>query len=729
VECTVNRVRGRWHDQLRLGGHHDRLADLDAIAALGIRTLRYPVLWERVAPDHPDRLDWSWSDERLHRLRALGIRPIVGLVHHGSGPRYTNLLDPAFPAKLARFAGAVAERYPWVRDWTPVNEPLTTARFAALYGFWYPHRRDTRAFVQALLAQLRGIEGAMRAIREVVPGARLVQTEDFGRTVGTPALRHQVEHDDTRRVLGLDLAFGRFGPESPLWRPIVDLGFGAEDLVFSTDARPDIVGLNYYVTSDRLLDERLGLYPAGMHGGNGRDRYVDVEAVRVSGEGLLGHAAALTRLWERYHTPLAVTETFLGCTREEQLRWLWEAWRGAEAARAAGVDVRAVTAWSLFGAMDWDSLAMRIRGSYECGAFDARCSPPRRTALGELVRVLASGAEPRHPVLAAPGWWRRPTRLGWPCVGGPPEAEVPLPGPPILVVGARGTLGRAFVRACHDRGLACVATTRQELDIADAGAIEATLTRLGPWAVVNAAGYARVDAAEHDWWACYRDNTVGAGLLAAACRARGLPLLTFSSALVFDGTRAVPYLESDAVGPLNVYGLSKARAEERVVRLAPSALVLRTSALFGPGDPDNFVARTLGALSRGPLRAVDDQVVSPTYVPDLVHAALDLLIDGATGIWHLATPGALSWAELARRVAERAGLDPGRVEGVPEARLPRGPCARRPRFSALGSERGALLRPLDEALDRFFDTWRPEGAEEAACGFSSPAAPGTSGAS
>ncbi|WP_206667357.1 hypothetical protein, partial [Salmonella enterica] len=67
-------------------------------------------------------------------MQRLKLRPIVGLVHHGSGPPHTHLLDPAFAAGLAAFAGEVARRFPWVEDYTPVNEPLTTARFSALYG-------------------------------------------------------------------------------------------------------------------------------------------------------------------------------------------------------------------------------------------------------------------------------------------------------------------------------------------------------------------------------------------------------------------------------------------------------------------------------------------------------------------------------------------------------------------------------------------------------------------
>src|SRR3954462_8190793 len=103
-ECTVNRVGGVFHDQTVRSGHQHRIDDLDRFAALGLRALRYPVLWERVAPDGLESADWSWSDERLARLRALRVRPIVGLLHHGSGPRDTSLVDPQFPQKLAAYA-------------------------------------------------------------------------------------------------------------------------------------------------------------------------------------------------------------------------------------------------------------------------------------------------------------------------------------------------------------------------------------------------------------------------------------------------------------------------------------------------------------------------------------------------------------------------------------------------------------------------------------------------
>ena len=120
-ECTVNRVGDLYRDQTLLTGHQDRIEDLARFAEMGITTLRYPVLWERFAPDHPDQRDWRWSDERLAEIDRLGMRPIVGLLHHGSGPRYTSLIDDDFVRLFADHAAATAARYPHVTDWTPIN--------------------------------------------------------------------------------------------------------------------------------------------------------------------------------------------------------------------------------------------------------------------------------------------------------------------------------------------------------------------------------------------------------------------------------------------------------------------------------------------------------------------------------------------------------------------------------------------------------------------------------
>jgi dTDP-4-dehydrorhamnose reductase len=159
-------------------------------------------------------------------------------------------------------------------------------------------------------------------------------------------------------------------------------------------------------------------------------------------------------------------------------------------------------------------------------------------------------------------------------------------------------------------------------------------------------------------------------------------------------------VESDPVAPLGVYGQSKALAEARVLQTLPQALVVRASAFFGPWDHHNFVTGVLRALAAGQrVRAAGDTFVSPTYVPDLVDAVLDLLIDGECGVWHLANNGAVTWADLARRAAVLAGYDPAQVDEQPSAAL--GWTAPRPRYSVLGSERGQLLPSLDDALVRY----------------------------
>src|SRR3954447_126966 len=204
VECTVNRVRDCYYDQLDRSGHVHRLADLDRLARPGIKALAFPAPWERLAPDSVSHIDWTWTDAALERIRSLGLRPIVGLVHHGSGPSYTNLTDPLFPEKLAAFARRFAERYPWIDAYTPINEPLTTARFSGLYGLWYPHARDDYAFVRAFVNECTAIRASMEAVRRVNPAARLIQTEDLGRVYSTPSIRYQADFENHRRWLTFD---------------------------------------------------------------------------------------------------------------------------------------------------------------------------------------------------------------------------------------------------------------------------------------------------------------------------------------------------------------------------------------------------------------------------------------------------------------------------------------------------------------------------------------------
>ncbi len=128
--------------------------------------------------------------------------------------------------------------------------------------------------------------------------------------------------------------------------------------------------------------------------------------------------------------------------------------------------------------------------------------------------------------------------------------------------------------------------------------------------------------------------------------------------------------------------------------------MIRTSAFFGPWDDYNFVTIALRELSAGKNFVAADAIISPTYVPDLVHTSLNLLIDGECGIWNLANKGAIAWADLARLAAKKAGFNPDNVIAVPTQEL--NLTATRPNYSVLGSNRGELLSCLDSAMSRYF---------------------------
>ena len=708
-EMTLKRVGSSYFDQTIRSGHQHRIGDLTEFANLGIRTLRYPVLWERVAPSGVGQCDFSWSDERLQRIRELGMRPIVGLLHHGSGPPYTDLLDDMFPAKFASFARAVAERYPWIEDWTPINEPLTTARFSCLYGHWYPHQRNETACWTALLNQIDAIRMAMKEIRRVNPNARLIQTEDLGFCHATEPLKAQAEFENERPWLTWDLLFGAVTTHHPLWTRVAGQGLERRVVELTADpCPPDIVGVNHYLSSERFIDHRIDVYPGIRPAADGPEPFINVEAVRVLKNEPLGIGRLLEDAWARYRSPLAITECHNGCTRDEQCRWFSETWETAEHLSAT-IPIAGVTSWALLGSFDWNHLVTIEAGDYEPGAFDVRSGNSRPTAIAHLLKALAAGQEPELLGLSSLGWWKRDGRQLYPAPESIAATQAPdsyvrhrrkKPEGPILITGKTGTLGQALARACARRCLPHVLTGREDFLLEDAAGAKGFLERKRPSAVINAAGVVEIDEAESNPERCMAANVEGPENLAYACKDYDIPLITFSSDQVFDGYKGTSYVESDPLNPLNVYGRSKVEAERRVLAVGGRALVIRTAAFFSPDDSYNFAVSVLRSLhSRKTLFAAEDEFVSPTYVPELVDSVLDLLIDGETGIWHLANRGRVSWASFAALIAERSDTDARTIVPVHGASM--GCRAPRPTDVALTSSRCSLLTSLESAIDRF----------------------------
>ena len=698
VEASITRTRHGVRKQVEEAGHAQRLPqDLARLAAWGVEALRVPVLWEAV---HPQKKVWHWAfaDAYIDALVGHGIRPIVTLVHHGAGPSAKGLTDADWPERLAEYAHAVATRYPHVQHYTPVNEPLTTARFSGLYGFWHPFKKTDRAFVACLVTQLKGTVRAMQAIRAGQAGAQLIQTEDLGKTHAGPRLHYQADFENHRRWLSIDLLAGRVDDAHPLWPYLQRAGFALEEAAFfkQNATPPNVLGWNYYPAGERFLDPDKAPYPHYQHGGNGRHRYADTEAIGVPGTGAPGLQGLLLVAHHRYHLPMALTEVHGNCAPELRAAWFQFVREECMQARTAGADVRAITPWAVFGSMDWNSLMTARHHHYEPGAFDVRGIAPRSTAEARLhtsppfaalanswaaaFRQAQKGQAGQAPVLQV--------RHGKTAFVPGTHSALRLGGPPLLIAGATGTLGQALAQACQSRGLPFVLTTRRQLDICSPAAVAKALATHRPWAVVNAAGYVRVDDAEHDPATCMAWNTHGPTLLARHCAEAGLPLVCFSSDLVFDGRKGSPYAPEDAPNPLNAYGESKARMERDVLHAHPEALVLRTAAFFG-NDPHNFVAHCRSRLEAGiPFLAANDLVVSPTYVPDLAHATLDLLVDGTMGLHHLAGRDALSWADFALHIAHTFHLDAGLVRPLPHAQM--GWAAARPLFAALQDELGLM---------------------------------------
>lgn len=695
IECTINRIENKYRDQLEYAGHYKRDDDIDNFASLGITALRYPILWERYHSLSKNNKKWQWIKIQLENIRAHHIIPIAGLVHHGSGPHFTSLDNDDFVEGLAQYALKVAREFPWLQYYTPVNEPLTTARFSGLYGLWYPHHKNALSFAKMLLNQLKGVVLSMKAIRKINPLAKLIQTEDLAKTHSTSLMQYQADFENKRHWLTFDLLCGKVNQKHFFWNYFLSLGIEKQTLEFFLEnpCPPGIIGLNYYVTSERYLDENIYEYPESSYGENGKHVYADITAVRYTKP--FGLKNLLKEAWDRYQLPLALTEVHLNCTREEQLRWFKEAWDICCGLKQDGINIQAITAWSLLGAFDWNSLLTKEDKNYEPGVFDIKNNVLRPTALAKLIHSLNTNGKYEHPLINEKGWWHKTQTDNLDCFKNSLADR-------LLIIGKNGTLGKALQIICKQRSIPFFALERRELDITKKDEIEKVIDFYKPWAIINAAGYVRVDDAESDIEECFKVNATGPFLLAESCRKKGIKFMSFSSDLVFDGNKISPYLEEDNIQPLNIYGKSKANGETLIINSNPSSLIIRTSAFFGPWDSYNFPMQIINSLKENKsCKVVNDVIISPTYVPDLVNTALDLLIDEEKGIWHLSNEGSICWSDFAYEVADRAGVSKNNLIQCSNTDMQW--IAKRPLNSALQSSKGVKLPRFEYALQRFFD--------------------------
>jgi dTDP-4-dehydrorhamnose reductase len=255
-----------------------------------------------------------------------------------------------------------------------------------------------------------------------------------------------------------------------------------------------------------------------------------------------------------------------------------------------------------------------------------------------------------------------------------------------LITGAAGQLGRALM-ALAPADAIVRGVSHGQLDIADAAAVAALLSEYRPDALINAAGFTRVDDAEKEPEAAQRTNAAGPAVLAAACRSLGVWLVQVSTDYVFDGEQSRPYAPAARTNPLSVYGRTKLQGEQAVTRELPShSTVVRTSWLYA-ADGRNFLTTMLHLLrSRPQLTVVSDQVGAPTSIAGLARVLWALAQRRASGLHHWCDSGVASWYDFAVAIAEEAvslGVLASAPPILPIASADYPVAARRPPYSLL----------------------------------------------
>ncbi len=280
---------------------------------------------------------------------------------------------------------------------------------------------------------------------------------------------------------------------------------------------------------------------------------------------------------------------------------------------------------------------------------------------------------------------------------------------PVLIIGAKGQLGRALMEHCDH----AIGVGREELNLETLSYFPQEVAGIVPAAIINAAAYTAVDKAEEEEIKAHQVNAVAPALLANYCAGQRIPFVHFSTDYVFDGSGAARWHEEDITAPLNAYGRSKLAGEKRVAEAGGKYLIFRTSWVYDETGKNflNTMLR-LGA-ERESLKVVNDQFGAPTYARHLAIAALEALENAShsprfpSGIYHLCGGGETHWQHFAEQIFSLARkhhqpLKVHAIEGIPSEAYPT-PAAR-PRNSCLNCDKayqvlGVKLPHWEEALE------------------------------
>jgi beta-glucosidase/6-phospho-beta-glucosidase/beta-galactosidase len=305
---------------------------------MGINFLRYgpPYYTSHLGPM---RYDWSFADKTFARLRQMGIHPITDLCHFGVPDWVGNFQNPEWPPLFADYCRAFAQRFPWVRFYTPVNEIFVAARFSAGLGWWNEQLTGDGPFVTALKHLAMANLLAEEAILEVQPKALFIQSESTEYFhPGSPDTQDQADFLNQKRFLSLDLCYGN-DVNGMMYEYLMDHGMSrAEYHWFLEHGRAIrqhcVMGNDYYITNEHEVTDAGG-------------------GVRPSGE-IFGYYVITHQYYQRYSLPVMHTETNRKNDAEAPA-WLWKEWANVLRLRRDGVPILGFTWFSLLDQTDWDT--------------------------------------------------------------------------------------------------------------------------------------------------------------------------------------------------------------------------------------------------------------------------------------------------------------------------------------------------------------------------------------
>ena len=323
-------------DEMEKCGHYKHWRDdFQLIKDLGIEFLRYGPPYYSTHTG-PSRYDWSFSDDTFKTLRELKITPIADLCHFGVPDWIGDFQNPDWPKLFAEYARAFAERFPWVRLYTPVNEIFVAAQFSAQYGWWNERLTSHKAFVHALKHLSQANMLAMRAILEVQPEATFIQSESSEYFhAEDPECEERAQFLNLKRFLSLDLTYG-YPVNAIMYEYLLDNGMTREEYHWFSEHHVKarcIMGNDYYVTNEHLV-----------HADGSAD---------ASGE-IFGYYVITHQYYNRYGLPVMHTETNLQ-DAERAPQWLRKEWSNMHRLKLDGMPILGFTWYSLTDQVDWDT--------------------------------------------------------------------------------------------------------------------------------------------------------------------------------------------------------------------------------------------------------------------------------------------------------------------------------------------------------------------------------------